>query len=102
MEKGIGVSTHTKTIRQNGIKYRYVYVLKKIALSDEISEDEIKSYAYVKQGSKGLYCFDFDHLERTIDNEKVYNARRHTLGRPAGSKDSYKRTRTMYSKKKGY
>ena len=102
MEKGIGVSTHTKTIRQNGIKYRYVYVLKKIVLSDEITEEDIKSYPVVKHGAKGVYLYEFDHKETSIENQLIYDNRRHTLGRPFGSKDSYKRTRTMYSKKKGY
>lgn len=101
MEKGIGVSTHTKTVRQNGVKYRYVYVLKKVVLSDEISEDELNTYSYVRRGSNGLYLFEFDHLEKTIEDEKVYKALRHEAGRPFGSKDSYKRTRRWHSKKAG-
>lgn len=102
MKPNIGVSTHTKTIRQNGIKYRYVYVLKKVVLSDELTPEDIKSYPVVKQGANGVYLFEFDHKETTIDDQKVYDSRRHVSGRPIGSKDSYKRTRTMYSKKKGY
>ena len=102
MKPNIGVSTHTKTIRQNGIKYRYVYILEKVCTSDEISVDELKSYAVVKQRSTRLFCYSFDHKEVSIENQKVYDARVHTRGRPVGSKDSYKRTRTMYSKKKGY
>lgn len=102
MKSNIGVSTHTKTIRQNGIKYRYVYVLKKVVLSDEITPEDIKAYPVVKHGAKGVYLFEFDHKETSIDNQKIYNSRRHVSGRPLGSKDSYKRTRTMYSKKKGY
>lgn len=99
--KGIGVSKHTKTIRQNGIKYRYVYILKKVVSSDEITKDEIKSYPVVKQGSMGLYLYEFDHKEVSIDDQKVYDERIHTCGRPVGSKDSYKRIRRWHSKKAG-
>ena len=76
MKPNIGVSTHTKTVRQNGIKYRYVYVLKKVVLSDELTPEDIKSYPVVKQGANGVYLFEFDHKETTIDDQKVYDNRR--------------------------
>lgn len=100
MEKGIGVSTHTKTIRQNGVIYRYVYVLKKVVLSNEIDADELRSYDYVRNGSKGLYCFKFDHKTKHLD-KKIYDLRNHKRGRPVGSKDSYQRSRRLKSEMAG-
>ena len=97
MKKGVGVSTHTKTVRQNGVKYRYVYVLDKIIPYNKLTASIIEENDHVRQGERGVYLFKFDHCEKSIECQLIYDHTRHTAGRPVGSKDSYKRARSKKS-----